>query len=231
MGRVLTGIVTKEATKPLLVVERSVPSHVPAVQVAQDLEDLAWLVALSASVALHGPQNLVRRTPAPSGRPLHPNPWLRRLQIEARALARERSSEPPRAVEQANKHAIDVELVQVRYGSPLEIVIHVAPIVTAVGSAMTVLVYGIKRLYGLDFEFKTQREVRRREYLEAKRLADAAARELRPAPNTSSILDAIDEKRRKGVPARSGRATLIDEQSDKDEETDPNEGTDESSDS
>lgn len=64
-----------------------------------------------------------------------------------------------------------VEILRLSYESPLEIALVVAPSVAASVSALATLIYAIKRLYGVDLEFRTYREERRAEYLAAKDLA------------------------------------------------------------
>jgi hypothetical protein len=61
----------------------------------------------------------------------------------------------------------EVRISRLSYESPLEIGLIVSHGVLDSVAALAALIYGIKRLYGLDLELKTHREDRRAEFLEA----------------------------------------------------------------
>jgi hypothetical protein len=65
---------------------------------------------------------------------------------------------------------------RVRYESPLELALLLPPAIFAVTSGLTALIFGLKRMYAIDLEFRTHREEHRAAFLEAKRHAEEAER-------------------------------------------------------
>jgi hypothetical protein len=64
-----------------------------------------------------------------------------------------------------------IPVARLSYASPLEVGLVVSQAVLASVSALSALIYGVKRLYGLDLELRTHREERRVQFLAAQQLA------------------------------------------------------------
>lgn len=64
-----------------------------------------------------------------------------------------------------------VPVARLSYSSPLEVGLVVSQAALASVSALSALIYGIKRLYGLDLELRTHRAERRVQFLAAQQLA------------------------------------------------------------
>jgi hypothetical protein len=109
------------------------------------------------------------------------------------------------------------EILRLSYESPLEIALIVAPTIAASVSALATLIYGLKRLYGVDLEFRTYREERRAEYLAAKDLATRLADTSESSTPTDlpdvlpEAVGAIDSRVADGHQQRAQRATLSDD--------------------
>jgi hypothetical protein len=78
------------------------------------------------------------------------------------------------------------------YGSPLELV---APLITAMSSisGLAVVIYALKRIWGLDLELRTHRERLRAQFAEAQRIAREAEARLSEGPFEDSVEKAVDE--------------------------------------
>ena len=63
---------------------------------------------------------------------------------------------------------------RLRYESPLEMALVVAPAVFASLSTLAALIFAVKRMYSLDLEIRTNREEHRAAFWEAKQRADQA---------------------------------------------------------
>jgi hypothetical protein len=79
----------------------------------------------------------------------------------------------PTLLDHIRTSAPEVEVFRLKYASPLEIGLVVGQAIIASVSALSALVYGVKRLYGLDLELKTHRADREAEFLAAQRVARA----------------------------------------------------------
>ena len=66
------------------------------------------------------------------------------------------------------------ELVRAHYGSPLEGILAISAELGGHLAAMAFLIYGVKRLWGIDLELKTHREELRKRYFEASEKAELA---------------------------------------------------------
>ena len=62
-----------------------------------------------------------------------------------------------------------VEILRLSYASPVEIVLAVASGAAATRTGLQVLIYGVKRIYGIDLELVTYRAELRARFLEAKK--------------------------------------------------------------
>lgn len=132
---------------------------------------LAWIVQLSEAVA-HGeawvrPQT-VSRYETDVGRLRYDLDVERLLLLSALSPWRDPVAYADGAWGQAR-------LIGARLGSPLEVVYEVSATLTASGLGLKTLIYGLKRVYGLDLELRTHRQELRQKFHEAKRLADEAA--------------------------------------------------------
>gem|GEM_PF-4759009 len=76
-----------------------------------------------------------------------------------------------------DEQALEIRVARLSYASPLEVSLVVGQIVLGSVSALSALIYAVKRLYGLDLELKTHREERRAEFTAAQHLASLVQRE------------------------------------------------------
>jgi hypothetical protein len=109
-------------------------------------------------------------------------------------------------VEAARARSIHVEVLRLSYASPVEISLAVAS-----GAALQILIYGVKRLYGIDLELMAYRTELRAQYLEAKE----RVRELEATAEKPSWAHAIehDLEMQHFPPLQAESAVLSDEES------------------
>ena len=101
-------------------------------------------------------------------------------------------------------------LLVVRFGSPLEAAYEIGRTVLASTSGLAALVYGLKRMFGLDLELRTHRERLRERFYDAKVLADEA--QAQSEGLSAKLTEAIDKRT---VPLTIPReAELVDEDED-----------------
>jgi len=70
----------------------------------------------------------------------------------------------------------DVDVRRVRYASPLEVALVVPAAILVTKSALALLLFGVKRVYGYDLELRAHREEQRAAFYDARALAEEAER-------------------------------------------------------
>jgi hypothetical protein len=131
--------------------ERAELSAVTVGQVADELECLGRIVATSLLVA---------------------RPELGRVGPE-----REWSETPGAFADRVSGWAPKMPIERLSYASPVEVVIQVSQAIVLSVPALTALIYGVKRLYGLDLELQTHRHELMARFEEAKKASAKAAAE------------------------------------------------------
>lgn len=118
------------------------------------------------------------------------------------------------------RYAGDTVVAGLHYASPLEFSLAVSQFVLGSVSALSALIYGIKRIYGLDLEMKAHREEQRAKFEKAKEEANRAERISEsdgPSPWPPSVRRRIDTHRMGFVRIhRAVRVTLKIDEHDRD---------------
>jgi hypothetical protein len=148
--------------------ERLEPSAVTVGQVADELERLGRIVATSLLVA---------------------RPRLGRLGPE-----REWSETARAFADRVSRWAPEMPIERLSYASPVEVVIQVSQAIVVSVPALTALIYGVKRLYGLDLELQTHRHELMARFEEAKEASAKAAAEDEAGEDEAGEDDAGDKE-------------------------------------
>lgn len=110
----------------------------------------------------------------------HPVSLVRAIAAVARQLA---GSDPSPSVATRREFrwvverlADRIEIRRLQYESPLEIALLLPPAIIASKVGLSIVIFAIRRMYGMDLELRTYREDLRAEYYAAKRHAEEARR-------------------------------------------------------